>query len=84
MTRSGVTLLELIVVLTLIAVLYTISAISLTMESPSHGIDSSSTAVRVRALREGRAVRIGNGTPQAPWRLFLPDGRTLSATKVEP
>jgi prepilin-type N-terminal cleavage/methylation domain-containing protein len=84
MTRRGLTLLELIVVMTLLGILYAISAVSLATQRPDRSQDSPSESLRARALREGRALRIGSGTPETPWRLFLPDGRTLTATQGQP
>ncbi|HET9385243.1 MAG TPA: prepilin-type N-terminal cleavage/methylation domain-containing protein [Gemmatimonadales bacterium] len=72
---SGVTLLELLVVLTILGVILGITGLALgSLQAPRESQE-------IMDLREARTAAIRSGTPRfAHGVLFLPDGRAIGAT----
>jgi len=79
---SGFTLLELIVVLTILGLIVGVSAVAfVTLEAPheSESVRALSRA-RIEAIQTGRPVLIATDrAPRTTHILFLPDGRAIGA-----
>ena len=75
----GFTLVEVIVVLTVLSIALSTAALSFPAAGRGTAADSAAAvleAARVRALHSGQAVKAGNATDPV---LFLPDGRAIGA-----
>jgi len=86
MRRSGVTLVELLVVIAVLGVMCGVSGLALTSLRAPRESDwiRDGRAARARAIREGRPVELPTARPlERPTVLFLPDGRAIGSG-VEP
>jgi len=88
--RAGVTLVELIVVIVLLGVIASVSALALARSRPGVVVDAAAaaaSAARDSALRSGRAVTIAVHSSRGPiFATALPDGRVIadSAYRIDP
>jgi prepilin-type N-terminal cleavage/methylation domain-containing protein len=86
MGRSGVTLVELMVVIAILGLIVGVSGLAFTSLHAPRAWERTRAvrAARAQAIREGRPVAFPFGGPRVrPSALFLPDGRAIG-TGVDP